>query len=221
MQTKIEPISDTLPFESSKPIPEMSLAELAEQLERVTSWIEAQRSQEREARAVYTAVKDRVDANVARIRAYAEQLYARHTEKATSYAGIIGRSTEPLDAPAPSAAFGGEARRAAAASRPAPFQLREPKNIADAILSIWSLEQYADALTTEEIADALKDVGYQSEAAPTSLKSSINQALAKLCRVGRIVRFRSDGSMISQRDRKSRARKYIAATRLPDGVTPE
>jgi hypothetical protein len=59
-------------------------------------------------------------------------------------------------------------------------------------------------------------VGYKTDAAPASLRSSVNQALAKLCRVGTIVRLRADGSVIPPKDKTSRARKYLAATRLPE-----
>lgn len=216
--------SDRLQFEDSKPIEEMSMVDIASQLERITSWIEAQRSEEREARTVYQAVQTRVEANIARIREYAEKLLARQNAKSSSFAGMLGQEFPPPPSLA-EAATRPLSRSAQPVShqggRPMAFQLREPKNIAEAILAIWSIDRYQESLTTEEIADALHDVGYRSEAAPTSLKSSINQALAKLCRVGRVVRFRSDGTIISPRDRKSRARKYIAATRLPEDVIPE
>ena len=89
-------------------------------------------------------------------------------------------------------------------------------NIGDAILAIWTLSGYQRPLTTEEIGDALPETGYKSNAAPTSLKSSINQSLAKLCRSGAIIRYRSDGVRISARDTRSRARKYLASAQASD-----
>lgn len=179
----------------------MNLVEIAEQLERVTSWIEAQRVKEREARVIYQAVAQQVEGAVGQIRTYAQQLVDAQQRKVSSFGSMLTKDqVQSLQS---------------RAARPAPSAGRNGKgkmNIADAILSIWSLDQYHESLTTEEIGEALPETGYKSNAAPTSLKSSINQALAKLCRSGQVVRFRSDGSRIPARDNKSRARKYIAAS---------
>ncbi len=157
--------------------------------------------QEREARVIYQAVAQQVDGSVQQIRSYAQQLVEAQTRKITSFSGMLTKE---------------QVQHAQKAGRQTPS---EPKrngkgkmNIADAILSIWTLDRFHEALTTEEIGDALPETGYKSNAAPTYLKSSINQALAKLCRAGRVIRFRSDGTRISPRDNKSRARKYIAAS---------
>jgi hypothetical protein len=191
---------ERLPFLSGKPVNEMSLVEIAEQLEKVTSWIESQRVQEREARAQYQQVAQRVETAIAQIRQYAQQLLEAQSRRTSSFSGMLNRG-QPQDSLRPRAAGRAEGGRASG-----------KMNIADAILTIWTLDQYREQLTTEEIGEALPLTGYKSNAAPASLKSSINQALAKLCRSGKVVRFRSDGTRISPRDNKSRARKYIAAT---------
>jgi hypothetical protein len=199
--------SSSLPFTETKPVAEMSLVEIAGALENVTGWIEAQRVREREARAAYQVVADEVDANVRQIRSFAERLVEQQRKRMSSFDSMLGK-------PEPTPALKYESGKASA--RPA--RGVQPKNLADAIAMIWTLDKYSDALTTEEILAALPEVGYQSEAAENSLRSSINQSLAKLCKVGRVVRIRADGSHISPRDTKSRARKYLGAIRLPEPV---
>jgi hypothetical protein len=197
--------TEHMPFSTTKPVNEMNLVEIAEQLEKVTSWIEAQRVKEREARVIYQAVAQQVEGAVTQIRSYAQQLVDAQQRKISSFSGMLTK--EQVQA------------LQSKASRPAGGSARNGKgkmNIADAILAIWSLDRFRESLTTEEIGEALPETGYKSNAAPTSLKSSINQALAKLCRSGQVVRFRSDGSRIPARDNKSRARKYIAATLAPE-----
>lgn len=198
--------SDPLASAAEKPVNEMTLVEIAEQLEKVTGWIEAQRVREREARQVWQAIASQVEANVQRIRDYAQELVKHQQRKMSNFDGLLGAGQEvkglPQTRPIPQRSAGSPA----------------PKNLADAILGIWGLDRYADPLTTEEIADALPDTGYESDAAPTSLRSSINQALAKLCKVGTVVRLRADGSVIPPKDKTSRARKYVAATRLPEDM---
>lgn len=198
--------TDPIPFSTDKPIGELSLVEIAEQLEKVTGWMEAQRVREREARAVWQTVSQQTEASIQKIREYAQELVKHQHRKMTSFDGLLGTRQEvkPL-----STSSGRPGARS-------PGKVI-PKNIAQAILDIWSLDKYGEALTTEEIAGALPDTGYKTGAAPTSLKSSVNQALAKLCRVGTVVRLRADGSPIPPKDKTSRARKYLAATRLPEG----
>lgn len=199
---------ERLPFLSGKPVGEMTLVEIAEQLEKVTSWIEGQRVQEREARAQYQQVAQRVETAISQIRQYAQQLLDAQNRKASSFSGMLTRGQ-----PQPGQRSRGGSRRG---QEPEGGRTSGKMNISDAILAIWSLDQYQEQLTTEDIGQALPQTGYKSNAAPTSIKSSINQALAKLCRSGQVIRFRSDGSRISPRDNKSRARKYIAAS-LADG----
>jgi hypothetical protein len=189
------------PFAAAKPIAELNLVEIAEQLEKVTSWIEAQRVKEREARTVYQAVAQQVESSVQQIRQYAQQLVDAQNRKISSFSGMLTKEQVQNAQNRATRQHAGGARNG-----------KSKMNICDAILGIWDLDRYHESLTTEEIGEALPDTGYRSNAAPTSLKSSINQALAKLCRGGQIIRFRSDGSRISTRDNKSRARKYIAAT---------
>jgi len=198
-----------LPFENSKPIPEMSITEIGGALENVTRWIENERVREREARKVYDAVAAEVDSKVATIRAYAERLLKANREKMAAFDGLLGVKQQP----SPGAPKYGRPHT--------PAYLAEPKNLGEAILSVWQQDRFAEPLTTDELADAVKSIGYETSAAPASLKSSINQALAKLCKVGRVIRYRADGSMIDSKDKSSRARKYLAATRLPEGVIAE
>lgn len=197
--------AEGLPFDDSRPASELTLVEIAEQLEKVTGWIEAQRVREREARTVYTAVQQQTEDAVSRIRAYAQDLVKHHARKMTSFDGLLGvkQEVKPMHQ--------GGRGMVRPLNRPA------PKNIAQAIIDLWMPGRPAEPLTTEEIAATLPDVGYKTEAAPNSLKSSVNQALAKLCKVGTIVRLRADGSPIPPKDKTSRARKYLAAARLPEG----
>lgn len=183
---------------------DLSLVEVAEQLEKVTGWIETQRVREREARAIYDRVRQETESNIARIRDYAKELVKHQQRKMSSFSGILGQ---------PEVTASSSAR-----SAPMIRSGSTPKNLAEAILAIWSLDRYTDPLTTEDIAAALKDVGYKTDAAEASIRSSVNQALAKLCGTGRVVRLRADGSPIPPRDKTSRARKYVAATRLPEGM---
>lgn len=182
------------------------MVEIAEQLERVTSWIEAERVLEREARKEYDAIAKQVEGRIAQIKTFAQQLLDVQGRKVSSFNGLLGR--EELSH------VNGNGKHSKAGMKPMP--LANVKNIADAILAIWSLDKYNESLTTEEIADALPDTGYQTNAAPTSLRSSINQALAKLCRTAKVIRYRSDGTRISPKDTKSRARKYISALKAPE-----
>jgi hypothetical protein len=201
---------ERLPFLGGKPVSDMTGVEIADQLDQVTSWIEAQRVKEREARATYQQVAQQVESSVAQIRQYAQQLLDAQGRKATSFSGLLGREPQNNGVRQGGRGSRGGARAPEARARGGKM------NIGDAILAIWSLPQYQEQLTTEEISDALPETGYKSNAAPTSLKSSINQALAKLCRAGQVVRYRSDGSRISARDTKSRARKYIATNLAGD-----
>lgn len=193
-------------LDMSKSPSQMSLVEIAEALERVTSWIEAERVKEREARQVYEAVRQQVEARIDQIKAYTQELVRQQHMKMSGFAGLLGQKQEVQAPPQP--------RKPAPAVKPG----ERPKNLAEAIAAIWTLDKYAEPLTTEEIAEALPEVGYTTDAAPTSVKSSVNQALAKLCRVGRVIRLRADGSRIPIKDTTSRARKYIAAFRLGDEV---
>jgi len=193
------------PFAGERPIGDMSLTEIAQALEQVTGWIEAQRSIERDARTQYQAVAQAVDAKVSRIREYAQELVRHQQRRMASFDSFLGSKIEAK--PAGAGQSGGAPRSPARAA---------PRNLAQAIVEVWGLDKFGEALTTEEIAAALPEVGYKTDAAPASLRSSVNQALAKLCRVGTIVRLRADGSVIPPKDKTSRARKYLAATRLPE-----
>lgn len=196
-----------LPFDPSRPVSDLSMVEIAEQLDQVTVWLETERRREQDAREAYEDTAREVETRVRTIRGYAEKLVDQQRRKMSAFDGLLSRQ--------PSAARPPLGRTATFTK---PVSNKEPKNLGEAIVSIWALDRYAEPLTTEEIAEALADVGYESDAAATSLRSSINQALAKLCKVGRIVKFRADGSQISPKDNTSRARKYLAAIRLPEPV---
>jgi len=205
-------VSDESPIISDRPVSELSLVEVAEQLEKVTGWIEAQRVREREARTVYAVVQQQTDLNVKKIRDYAQDLVKHQQKKMNSFNGMLGVQPEVKPLNGQSSSRGGGARFSNGSS-----STPTPKNIGQAILAVWGPNHHEEALTTEEIASALPQVGYRTDAAPSSIKSSVNQALAKLCRVGTVVRLRADGSPIPPKDKTSRARKYLAAVRLPEG----
>lgn len=183
---------------------EMSLVEIAQQLEQVTSLIEAERVREREARQAYKAVAEQVEANVAQIRARARDLLAEQRRRMSSFDGLIGN---PTGGPG----GGGGDGRLKAASQSEAKPSGKKLNLADAILMIWAKGGYNEPLTTEEISGALADVGYSSKASDRSLKSTMNQALAKLCRERKLRRYRIDGTEIAASDHKSRARRYMPA----------
>ncbi len=203
--TMIEPRGETLPFAGERPVADLNLVEIAEQLEKVTGWIEAQRVRERDARRAYDQIAQQVEANVDQIRKYANDLLNAQRRRMNAFDGLLGRQAE-----APASRSGGRGSGSMPAGKSA------KKNIVEAIYDVWSIDRYAEPLTTEEIIAALPDTGYVSNAAASSLKSSVNQALAKLCKVGRVVRLRADGSVIPPKDKTSRARKYLAANRLPE-----
>lgn len=179
-----------------KPVSELSLVEIAERLERVTAEIESERAVEREARKQYEAVASKVESRIAQIRERAQELMNAQRRKVSSFDGIL-RNTEPEETTDT-------------------LSMSRHKNISEAILAIWEIER--GTLTSEEIADGLSNVGYVTNAAPTSLRSSVNQAIAKLCRAGHLIRFRSDGSTIPPRDTHSRARKYLLKERYDEVV---
>lgn len=195
---------------NSKPVSAMSLVEIAEQLEKVTSWIEQQRVQEREARKNYEQIKTRVESAIAQINSHTKQLVEAQRRKMNSFDTMFGQS-QAASAPAPSAGGRRAAAQAAAAAAGGP-----PKNMPEAIIRLWTSGKFSQPLTTEEIVDGLSAVGYESNAKPSSLKSSVNQAIAKLASTGYLLRMRSDNTRISIRDKTSRARKYIAASAAPD-----
>ncbi|MEO0511793.1 MAG: hypothetical protein AAF108_02730 [Planctomycetota bacterium] len=78
----------------------------------------------------------------------------------------------------------------------------------DAILAIWDLEDCRHPLNTDEIANGLRALGYRTSAAPRSLKSSINQTIARLCNAGRLKKYRSDGTPLANVE-GARARRYL------------
>ena len=191
----------------AKGVGDMSMVEIAEHLERVTSLIEGERAKERDARKVYESVAREVESNIAKIREFAKQLVAAHGSRLSSFSGLLG---ETIEAKPHTNGNGSHAN----APRLTPRATGEIKNLADAILRVWDIEPAA--MTSEEIADLLPRTGYQSNAAPASIRSSVNQAIAKLCRIGKVIRYRGDGSIIPIRDRTSRARKYLAAAKAPE-----
>jgi hypothetical protein len=200
-------------LDDRRPPGELSLVDIAHRLERVTNAIEHERTAEREARKVYQEVAGRVEANIASIRGYARSLVDEQRRRMASFDGMIGEKN------------GAGAKASGAEHGERASQIREPKpprrdrhgvlsgekmNIYEAVLRVWSLDEYRMPLTTTEISRAIKDVGYVTRAAPRSMKSTLNQALAKLCRDRLVRRFRTDGTEINPEDRHSRARKYMA-----------
>jgi hypothetical protein len=183
----------------SRPAGELSMVELSALLERITSWIEAERARERQARTAYEAVRTDVDASIGRIKAYAQELVSAQQRKISSFQGLLGGPREA----------GGESRKRGGGERRDP--LGPPRNLGEAILAVWDLPGQGEPIGTEEIGALLGEVGYTSKASSSSIKSSVNQALAKLTRDGRVLRIRADGSVIAAKDTASRARKYLSA----------
>ena len=178
----------------------LTLVEIAERLEGVTAQIEAERAREREARAAYKQVAEHVEARIMSIREQAATLVREQQRRLASFDGMFTPGSG-LDEPRHDQERGPTARRHS--------PLATPANLGEAIVALWTLPEYTEPLSTEEIAEALPAVGYESKAAPRSLRSAVNQALAKLCRDGRIGKYRQDGSMIGRDDSRSRARRYM------------
>lgn len=183
----------------SRPAGQLSLVELSAALERVTSWIEAERAREREARSAYEMVRSDVDASIRRIKDYAQELLSAQQRKIASFQGLLDG---PKDGARLSKGGGRGAQHDALAA---------PKNLGEAILAVWDLPGQAEPIGTEEIGALLAQVGYSTKASASSIKSSVNQALAKLTRDGLVLRIRGDGTVIAPKDTSSRARKYLAA----------
>ncbi len=210
-------IIDSLPLADGRAVSELSLVEIASRLEKITSTIEEQRSRERAARKAYKSVADDADREIERIREYARVLLLEQRRRVESFSGMLSRTTEPLPPPGGSRdlrelKLNGPIDPAHHDRSSPPFNPADARmSISEAMLKIWSVDKYNRTLTTEEIASALIEIGYTSKASPRSMKSTLNQVLAKLCRERRIRRFRTDGQEIDAADTHSRARKYLRA----------
>lgn len=178
----------------SQGVTSLTLVEIAHELETITSRIEAERERERQARAVYQAVASEVEGRIREIRELAQTLVDEQRRRMVSFDGFIGRKGNNGEQHAPEAAT----------------DEQEARSLGPAILRIWTLDKYRRPLTTDQLVVALKEVGYQSKAAPRSLKSALNQTLAKLCRDGKIRKYRLDGQPIDAGDTGARARRYMA-----------
>jgi len=192
---------------ATKPITEMSLVEISEHLERITKLIEDERVKERDARIVYDVVAKAAEANIAAIKKHANELRSAHLKRVAAFDGLLGVDTAPQRPNLAQRRASAPARRGGGGGK---------QNIQDAIFAIWDNQRFARDLSTDEIIEGLQANGFSSSANERSLKSSINQNLAKLCRVEKVIRLRSDGTRISSRDTSSRAKKYIAAKLLAD-----
>lgn len=193
---------------------EMTTIEIIQELETVTSRIEAERVREREARAKYKAVAEEVERKVKEIRDRANALLREQQRRLDSFSGLVADKPPQQVEGRPRRGAGGNAGggRPGAAIQNGSARARKGgrRSIAEAILEIWSMERYNEPLTTDEIIDALGVVGYESNASARSLKSSLNQALARLCKDGKIQRYRLDGDEIPETDTVSRARRYMS-----------
>jgi hypothetical protein len=189
---------------------DLSLVQIAQELERVTSHIEAERMREREARQAYRAVAEEVEANIEAIRQRARDLLAEQRRRMNSFDGLIGSAGAAQSSPG-SPTNGRMGGHASSVSEVKPSAGGRKVNLTDAILLIWTKGGFSEPLTTEEISGALSEVGYSSRASDRSLKSTMNQALAKLCRERKLRRYRIDGTEIVASDKKSRARRYMPA----------
>jgi len=177
---------------------QISMIELAKRLDGITAAIEAQRARERQARQAYLKVREEVEAQIERIRSDAALLVREHDRRIRSFDGMIGGRDKGLGDPIAELKPGTDIDVPNA----------RPRTIEEAILRIWSLERYCEPLTTEQIALALPEVGYESKAAARSLRSTVNQALAKLSRDGRIRKYRMDGTPLPEDQPDARARRY-------------
>lgn len=175
----------------------LTLVQIAERLEKVTAQIEAERTKERDARQKYREVADAVEARITAIKSEAGALVREQQSRLASFDGMLSRRSQGED----------EARQGFAAGRRR-HPLDAPANIGEAILRLWTLPEHDEPLTTDEIAEGLSTVGYDSKAAPRSLRSAVNQALAKLVRDGKVDKYRQDGSIIGRNEHGARARKY-------------
>lgn len=188
---------------------QLTMVEIAQELERVMSLIEAERVKEREARKVYKEVADAVEAEIGRIRERAKTLVQEQQRRMSSFHGFIGdegAAQSAQDGRGASISEVKPVRRSGAGGVDGP-----PRTIQDAVMRVWTLEGHDRPLTTDEIAEALPEVGYESKAAPRSLKSTLNQALAKLTRDGQMQKYRIDGSPIHPDESGARARRYMPA----------
>ncbi len=182
---------------SDEALDALSLVQIAERLERVTTQIEAERSREREARQKYREVADAVETRIMSIKAEAGSLVREQQSRLAAFDGMLDRRSPGEE----------DARQGFAAGRRR-HPLDTPANIGEAILRLWTLPEHDGPLTTDEIAESLPSVGYDSKAAPRSLRSAVNQALAKLCRDGKVDKYRQDGTVIGRHEHNARARKY-------------
>lgn len=185
-----------------RPLSELSLVEIAERLDRITGAIEAERSRERESRREYKVIAEETEARIKQIRVLAQSLVQEQRRRMASFDGMFAGPHKRETSLKELKPRGNER----AGGAPGGGRL----SITDAVMRVWSLDQYNEPLTTDEIAQALPGVGYSTKAAPRSIKSTLNQALAKLCRDRKVRRFRTDGSEIPADDSYSRARKYMA-----------
>ena len=193
--------SDSEPQHSPEPLRDpssMTLVEIAEELEAAASRIETSRAVEREARARYQATADECIEHIERIKTRIAALVAEQHRK-----------TSPIDGLSRNADAAGSMVEAKTGGSLPPRQ-GPVRTLADAILRVWDQTPEPEPLTTAQILDLLPSVGYRSRAAPKSLKSSLNQVIAKLCQSGELVKFRSDGTRLESDGEGVRARKYLS-----------
>lgn len=180
--------------EPSRDPRDMTLVEIAGELESITAAIEQERAREREARTEYESIAEDVQAKVRVIRDRAKWLVEEQRRRISGFDGMLSpgkNSGAPLTEIKPN-------RR---------------RTMPDAILAIWTDGGYDVPLTTEQIAQGLEEIGYQSKAAPRSLKSSINQTIARLCKSGQLLKYRADGTPLQDTD-GVRARRYLPADHI-------
>lgn len=177
------------PSAQTPSVEEMTLVDIATELESLTRSIEAERAKERRARAEYEQVASEVNEACGQLRERARLLMAEQRKRMSGFDGLVNRDRRTAQI---------EAKPLQRMTMPA------------AILAIWDVDGYDRPLTTDEIADGLEIVGYETHAAPRSLKSSINQTIAKLCNAHKLAKYRSDGTPLEDVD-GARARRYLRA----------
>lgn len=174
---------------------DMTTIEIVQELEAASGKIEAERVREREARQQYKAIVDDVEAAITEIRNLAAVLVREQRRRLDSFGGLVGEKPTHAHPGGRAAGKAGGRRRG------------QKGTLAEAILTV----QYPEPLSTDEILAALGEAGFASNATDRSLKSSLNQALARLCRDGKVTRYRLDGEPIPEHDTRSRARRYMPA----------
>ncbi len=178
----------------------LSLTELAARLESITRQIEAERNRERKAREQWEEVARDAQERIREIRVLAAKLLEEQRRRVAAFEHLAG------DAPSEFSL-----------SEIKPFDRDRPRTIDEAVMAVWALDDARMPLTSEVVTERLHLTGYETRAAPKSLRSTVNQAIARLCQSGRLLKLRGDGTHLDSSNPAARARKYVPARLQEDG----